>query len=69
VTAETDIIGYCVDITSATINANVCSSNYLKVVPSSGTRSVECGGSGSIDKCAICTPFASFACSSPSVPI
>lgn len=47
--------GYCIDITSSTINADICLTKYLKVVPSLKTRSIECGGDGSIDKCAICT--------------
>lgn len=54
--AETETKGYCVDITQATINTDVCSTNYLKVIPLSTSRSTVCGGnSGSNDKCAICT--------------
>lgn len=68
-TAETDVKGYCIDITNQTINVDVCSVNFLKVVSASGTRSIECGGSGLTDKCAICTAVASFSCISGEVPI
>jgi len=61
--------GYCVDTSSSTINADVCLTKYLKVMPASGTRSIECGGIGPIDKCAICTSVDSFYCSLPTAPI
>lgn len=60
VKSESDTKGYCVDITSSTINGDVCLHDYLKIITSSGTRSIECGGTDSISKCAICTSSTSF---------
>lgn len=54
--SEIDMKGYCIDITSPTINKLICpSSNYLKIIPASNLRSVVCGGNEGNDKCAMCS--------------